>query len=555
MSDGGAEPTAYHAEYTAMTNERKSTPRESIRRSVGRSLRQKLKRVDHGKFDVRARKFDPVELMNSAHQQRLTELIPLKNARMAATPFTFFRGSAPLMAADLSAQPRTGINVQICGDAHVQNLGAFGGGTDGHLIFDINDFDETIRAPWEWDVKRMAASLVLAGRESRNSERQCKDAARAFGRKYREKMRQFSELPVLELARYLVLRELQVSPVRAVLRKAERSTPQDSLHKLAERKGAKYQYQELDSTRHSDPPYSTAWTQRLPRRCWRHCRATWTRCSRSDGTSSPNTRPQMSGFRIVGTGSVGTRDYVVLMFGGAIEDPLFLQLKQELPSAYAPYLPRKGVPQHHGQRVAEGVRRMLVQADIFMGWATIEGRPYLVRQLRDHKAGIECSDLEGKGLLQYAEVCGELLAKGHARSGDPCMLAGYLGNSERFDQALVDFAVDYADQATRDFEAWLKGIREGKVNVVNCYGNRKEEGSEGEIRRTAFVFVVPYRLFVGGDLLFDFVTISAGESRAVRDSLLCVTIIICHSASVHREGNSAQSCPAHPRETPPPHPA
>ena len=193
------------------------------------------------------------------------------------------------------------------------------------------------------------------------------------------------------------------------------------------------------------------------------------------------------GFRIVGTGSVGTRDYVVLMFGGAVEDPLFLQLKQELPSAYAHYLPNSHPPKHHGERVVEGVRRMLVQFDIFLGWATIDGLPYLVRQLRDHKAGIEESDLEGNGLLQYAEVCGELLAKGHARSGDPCMLSGYLGTSDRFDKALVNFAVDYADQTTRDFEAVAEGDQGGNRRSAEAgrqEGEReKEEGEKGKRRR------------------------------------------------------------------------
>ena len=435
------------------------------RRSAGRTLRLKIKRVDQGKFDPRARRVDPVELLTSANRERREELIPLKHARMATTPFTFYRGSAPLMAADLAQLPHTGIQVQICGDAHVQNLGAFGG-SDGHLIFDINDFDETIHAPWEWDVKRMAASLVLAGRESRNSERQCKDAVLAFSRQYRTRMRQFSELPVLELARYLVLRELQVSPVRAVLRKAERSTPLDSLQKLTERKGSRYEFRKF-----LDPAFGVLVQDRVDEVTAKKVLAALPAYLE---TLQPERRHFFAqykaadvGFRVVGTGSVGTRDYVVLMFGGAVQDPLFLQLKQELPSAYAPYLPKGGVPQHQGQRVVEGVRRMLVQTDIFLGWATIKRRPYLVRQLRDHKAGIECSDLEGKGLAQYAEVCGELLAKGHARSGDPCMLAGYLGTSERFDLALVDFAVDYADQATRDFEAWLKAIREGKVKVVN----------------------------------------------------------------------------------------
>lgn len=450
------------------------------RRQAGQACRNKVSRIDQAKFDPTARKFDPVALMNNAHKGRVADLVPLKNARMALTPFTFYRGAAPLMAADLAALPRTGIDVQICGDAHVQNLGAFGGGPDGHLIFDINDFDETIRAPWEWDVKRMAASLILAGREAPNSERQCKDAVLEFARSYRESMRKFSELPVLELARYLVLRELKVAPIRSVLRKAERATPLDSLKKLTERKAGQYRFKEsIDETfgvkvqyevegainKHVLAALPGYMQTLLPER--RHFFSQY--------------KPADEGFRIVGTGSVGTRDYVVLMFGGAMEDPMFLQLKQELPSAYAPYVPKNVPPKHHGQRVVEGVRRMLVQFDIFLGWATIDGLPYLVRQLRDHKGGIETTDLQGKGLLQYAEVCGELLAKGHARSGDPCMLSGYLGTADRFDKALVNFAVDYADQDTRDFEQWLKAIRAGTVKALQAIPDKpKTKGKKGK---------------------------------------------------------------------------
>jgi uncharacterized protein (DUF2252 family) len=445
------------------------------RRMAGRELRNKVGRIAQGQFDPTARKFDPVALMNAAHKDRESDLIPLKNARMSATPFTFYRGAAPLMAADLAALPRTGITVQICGDAHVQNLGAFGGGPEGHMIFDINDFDETIKAPWEWDVKRMATSLVLAGREARNSERQCRDAVLEFARQYRESMHAFSELSFLELARYLVLRELKVSPVRSVLRKAERATPQDSLKKLTERKDGSFQFKET-----KDPTYGVPTQFRVPESSKQVLKCL-------DGyvdTLLPERRhffaqykPADVAFRIVGTGSVGTRDYVILMFGGAVEDPLFLQVKQELASAYAPYVPKNVPPKHHGQRVVEGVRRMLVTFDIFLGWATVDDRPYLVRQLRDHKAGIQTSDLEGAGLLQYAEVCGEILAKGHARSGDPCMLSGYLGMADRFDKALITFAVDYADQTTRDFDAWLKAIREGTVKAlepVAQHGKKKK---------------------------------------------------------------------------------
>src|ERR1035438_1798978 len=215
------------------------------RRKAGRACRDNVSRLSQAHFDPKARKFDPIELMKDAHKGRLPELIPLKFARMSATPFTFYRGAAPLMAADLAELPRTGINVQICGDAHVQNLGAFGGGPAGHLIFDINDFDETIRGPWEWDVKRMATSLILAGREARNSERQCKDAVLAFSRKYRESMRDLSELSVIELARYQVMRHLKVSPVLSVLRKAEHATPQSTLKKLAVQESGKYEIKEI----------------------------------------------------------------------------------------------------------------------------------------------------------------------------------------------------------------------------------------------------------------------------------------------------------------------
>jgi len=441
---------------------------------AGRACRDQVSRVSQAQFKPKARKFDPIELLKAAHKGRMPGLIPLKFARMAMTPFTFYRGAVPLMAADLAVLPRTGINVQICGDAHVQNLGAFGGGLDGKMIFDINDFDETIRAPWEWDVKRMAASLVLAGREARNSERQCKDAVLEFARSYREAMHFLSELPVLELARYLVLRELKVSPVRSVLRKAERATPLDSLNKLAAWKDGRYQFKES-----IDPTYKVPIQYRIPEATVKHV------LSALPGylqTLQPERRhffaqykPENACFRIVGIGSVGTRDFVVLMFGGAVEDPMFLQLKQELPSAYAPYVPKDVPPKHHGRRVVEGVRRMLVQSDIFLGWATIEGRPYLVRQLRDHKASIECADLEGAGLLQYAEVCGEILAKGHARSGDPCTLAGYLGTSDLFDNALETFAVDYADQDTRDFDALLKAIRLGRAEVLKPVADEVEQ--------------------------------------------------------------------------------
>src|SRR5215469_7673432 len=452
------------------------------RRRAGILCRHKVSRTSQGQFDLTKRDFDPVQLMNASHKNRVEDLMPLKNARMAMTPFTFYRGAAPLMAADLAALPCTGILVQICGDAHVQNLGAFGGGQDGHMIFDINDFDETIKAPWEWDVKRMAASLILAGREARNTETQCKSAVLEFSRNYRESMKMFSELPVLELARYLVMRDLNVAPVRSVLRKAERATPLESLEKLTTKKDGRYIFREFD-----DETFRVKTQYEVQESTARQVLSALPAYIQ---TLQPERRhffkqyqPADEGFRIVGTGSVGTRDYVVLMFGGAVQDPMFLQLKQELPSAYAPYVPKNVPPKHDGQRVVEGVRRMLVQFDIFLGWATVDDRPYLVRQLRDHKAGIETTDLEGTGLLQYAEVCGEILAKGHARSGDPCMLSGYLGLVDRFDKALVNFAVDYADQTTRDFEVWQRAIRKGTVKAIEPVAQLAKEKKAAKVKK------------------------------------------------------------------------
>jgi uncharacterized protein (DUF2252 family) len=278
------------------------------------------------------------------------------------------------------------------------------------------------------------------------------------------------------------MRELKVSPIRSVLRKAERATPQDSLKKLTERKDGKFEFKEA-----KDPTFGAPTQYRVPEATAKQvlkCLAGYSH------TLLPERRhffgqytPADVAFRIVGTGSVGTRDYVILMFGGALEDPLFLQIKQELPSAYAPYVPKNVAPKHHGQRVVEGVRRMLVQFDIFLGWATVDDRPYLVRQLRDHKAGIETTDLEGTGLLQYAEVCGEILAKGHARASDPCMLSGYLGLADRFDKALVNFAVDYADQTTRDFEAWQQAIRKGTVKALEPVAQSGEKKKPAKAKK------------------------------------------------------------------------
>jgi uncharacterized protein (DUF2252 family) len=424
----------------------------------GRSLRRKITRASQGDWDPKRRKASVLELLRASEHGRVANLLPIKAARMAASPFGFYRGAVPIMSYDLSLLPSTGFHAQLCGDAHVHNLGAFEG-QDGRLVFDINDFDETIRGPWEWDVKRMAASLILAGRESNNTEKECKCAVRAFLKSYREAMRQYSAMPVVDLVRHQVFRYLGVSPVRNVLRKAERATPIHNLQLLTEQRGGKWRFRDNKPLRfHVTPEIAKQVVvglrnyvdSLLPER--RH----WFSHYRVEDVA----------FRVVGIGSVGVRDYIVLMFGTAQNDPLFVQIKEEVQSAYARYLPKSNEKLNQGQRVAQGQRAMQVQSDIFLGWTSIAGRDYLVRQLRDHKAGIEDEDLEGEGLAQYARVCGELLAKGHARTGDPYAISGYLGHGEKFDDAVAGFGVAYADQTTKDFEEFTHAIRVGVVRAA-----------------------------------------------------------------------------------------
>jgi len=422
---------------------------------MGRECRNKVRRVDQAKWNPKHRKFDVIELLLKSQHGRLPELLPIKWAHMKASPFGFFRGAVPVMAADLAPLSCTGLMAQICGDAHVQNLGAFEA-PDGRLIFDINDFDETIVGPWEWDVKRMSASLVLAGREAGNSDKECRAAVLAFAAKYRERMDHFAGMPSVELARFQIFRALD--SLHTVLRKAERATAQHNLEKLTYERGGRHIFhdhqpmqfhvpqKEADAAKASLREYAQTL---LPER------AHFFRQYQVEDVC----------FRVVGTGSVGLRDYVLLMFGGAVYDPLFIQIKEEPGSAYAPYLPHSPVAKHQGQRTAEGGRAMQMQSDIFLGWTSIAGRDYVVRQLKDHKAAIEEEDLKGTGLVQYAEMCGELLSKGHARSGDPCAIAGYLGNNDRFDIAMAAFGVSYADQANKDWEVLKYAISSGKISA------------------------------------------------------------------------------------------
>ena len=437
---------------------------ETLRNRIqfGRGLRRKLKRSDQSFWKSSRRKHDPIEIILACNCERIPELVPIKMARMAVSSFGYFRGNVPVMAADLATLSRTGIEVQICGDAHVRNLGAFAA-LDGRMIFDLNDFDETIRGPWEWDLKRLVTSLVLAGRQARHSESSCREAVLTCVEAYRSKMTEFSAMTRLELTKYRIHRQFLCKPGASMLQRAERATPEHNLAKLTTGKGRAIAFKQNKPV-----------VVRLPRTREAMVLRSLAQYRATLGPPSQLLlsfyRPVAVAFKIVGTGSVATHDYVVLhVSGDGAADPLFLQVKQALPSAYAPYLGSMKTPANQGERVVRGQRMLQFQPDLLLGWCSFGGSDYLVRQLNDHKGSIEDDDLVGEGLTEYAVMCGEVLARGHARSGDPAVLAGYIGTNERLDRALAKFAVEYADQTTRDHQLFVKAIKAGKIKATKPY--------------------------------------------------------------------------------------
>jgi uncharacterized protein (DUF2252 family) len=353
-----------------------ATPKE--RSNLGQARRKQVGRQEHDEFNAKARKTPALALLERSMRGRVPALIKLKYELMAQSPFGYFRGAVPVMAADLAVLPSAGIVSQLCGDAHVRNLGAYAA-PDGRLVFDINDFDETIRGPFEWDLKRMAASLILAGRGSGHKESSARQAAEKCVERYCAQIRAFAQMPCLEVGRFQVHRLGQVEPVHAALTKAERATPPHTLEQLTQpvssKPGAPRRFKELKPT--------------LTRVTGSQARAVLASLGPYREMLEPQRQHLLSfyqpvdvAFKVVGTGSVGLRDYCIYFEGNGPGDPLFLQIKEEPASAYSPYLPDAHPAHHNGQRVAEGQRAMQLQSDPFLGWTHIGGRQFLVRQLR-----------------------------------------------------------------------------------------------------------------------------------------------------------------------------
>lgn len=405
------------------------------------------------------RKFDPIDVLRQSGKNRIAQLLPVKFELMSESPFVFFRGSVEIMVADLGEAPHTKIEVQMCGDAHVKNFGFFAM-PDEHIALDINDFDETQRGPWEWDVKRMATSIILAGRVAGHADSSCKDATRVFIDEYCAWIRRFAAMPAIAVARHRAMRNLRDPVMLSALKKAERASPLDSLRTLTHkdrRGGRSFMYRR-----------NSIWDVRGA-----EAKAVLRALKDYRDTLAPDRQmlfdrytPVDVGFKVVGTGSMGTRDYIVLLLGrhGGENDPLFLQIKEEPPSAYAGYYKDRSAPPHQGERVVRGQRALQVFSDLLLGWCSIAGRDYLVRQMNDHKSSVAPEELKGDRLLEYGKVCAELLAKGHARSGDPALLADYLGRPGKAEKGLVQYALGYAGQVEKDYKAFLQALKRGLLD-------------------------------------------------------------------------------------------
>ena len=435
------------------------------RMAAGKALRERVPRGAHAIWERPANRPDPIELLKKSDHMRLPELLPIRYARMKQSAFAFFRGAAALMAADLAGTPKTGLRVQACGDCHVCNFGGFGS-PERRLVFDINDFDETLPAPWEWDVKRLATSIVLAGRERKARERDCADAAQSAARSYREHMRAFARMRALDvwyshLDAEIFLEEARGAAAKKrwekIEEKAESETAEHIFPRLTEERGGRVQIKD-----HRPLVYH-------PRGYGKRAKQVTDLFHRYRLTLPEERRVLLDRYeivdiarKVVGVGSVGTRCAVVLLMAGP-DDPLFLQFKEALPSVLEPYA-GKSRYENYGERVVSGQRMLQAASDIFLGWTRDdEGRNYYLRQLRDMRMALDVEGMAKTDWLEFIEVCGWALARAHARTGDAAQIAGYLGKNNQFDRAIEKFALAYAEQAERDYALLLKAIKAGRI--------------------------------------------------------------------------------------------
>ena len=456
------------------------TPAERAAR--GKGARSEVPRSSHAGWDAPSGRPDPVGLLEEQAKSRVQDLVPIRYGRMLASPFAFYRGAAYLMASDLASTPRSGLIVQACGDAHVSNFGLFAS-PERELLFDINDFDETAHGPWEWDVKRLAASLAIAGRNNGFADKERADVVRGATRAYRSAIRGFAGMRNLEVwyahARVRQgLPELQAMLDKKELKAAERvvtkARTKDSLEAFA--KLTTVVDGELRII--SDPPLIVPVEELLPAGDAVSFLDTMHDLIRSYRRTLQGDRKHLlEDFRfvhlarkVVGVGSVGTRAWIVLMLGRDGQDPLFLQAKEAQASVLEPFVGKSRYA-NHGQRVVEGQRLMQASSDIFLGWNRLAGmdgvvRDFYIRQLRDWKGSWAPEAMVPQVMNVYGQMCGWTLARAHARSGDRIAIASYLGNSDAFDRAIASFSEAYADQNDRDYAALKAAVKADRIKAT-----------------------------------------------------------------------------------------
>jgi uncharacterized protein (DUF2252 family) len=438
------------------------------RYAMGRELRHQVPRSSLGNWEAPADRADPVRLVQQSHRGRLQRLVPVRVARMVGSPYGFLRGAALGMAEDVARLPATGIQPVICGDAHLGNFG-FYASPEGELVIDLNDFDEAHPGGWEWDLRRLVASIWVAGRENGSTEEQCRDSVLACVAAYREEVRFLAEQPLLmrsynrldvgrlhETATEKTLRdEIDRAARRARQRTSDRALPRFT----AEHEGRRQIVEE--------PPLITRLEER-------EAGAVGQALDRYLLTLAPHWRRAVGGYtlvdlahKVVGVGSVGLRAYVALLEGSSPDDVLFLQLKQARRSVLARHVHGGSAwHEHQGQRVVEYQQALQTVSDPLLGWTTVQNRQYYVRQFRNMKGTIPLDAIDAAALADYAGIVGHLLAKGHARTSGASMIAGYAGSSDKLDRALAVFARAYADQTEADHSLLLAAVRAGRLPVT-----------------------------------------------------------------------------------------
>jgi uncharacterized protein (DUF2252 family) len=469
-----------------MAEKRVAHPTTEERQAQGKQARVRAPLESHAMWAPASRRPDPVDLLDAQNVTREPDLVPVRHGRMMVSPFTFYRGTAAVMASDLAGTPTAGLNVQLCGDAHLSNFGGYGS-PERNLVFDLNDFDETLPGPFEFDVKRLAASFTVAARNNGFSKADAKSVTLRSVSSYREAMTEFSAMAVMDVwYAHLTDTDLlgMVSAARGTAKQkkkmaalatknVEKAHSRDSLQalsKLGELVDGRYRIASVPPVviPARDLPMTFGSSHRSLEELVHHQLTAYRATLRDDRRHLLEQFEFVDAARkVVGVGSVGTRAFIALMQGRDSGDPLFLQVKEATASVLEAHLPKSRYA-NHGERVVQGQLMMQAASDIFLGWTVgaDTSRHYYWRQLRDMKSSISIEVMTAEGLATYAHACGWTLARAHARSGDPVAIAAYLGKSDRFDRAIADYSRAYADQTEADFQRFTEAVQEGRLQAV-----------------------------------------------------------------------------------------